>query len=481
MADPSEPKPDQPSETQSQDPFQTTFHQATVGLAHMAPDGRWLRVNDTLCQLVGYTREELQSRTFHDITHPDDLEATIEYMRRALLGELPTFSLEKRYLHKHGAPVWVQVSLSLVRDALGHPKHFNVVVQDISQRKRAEEALRESEERYRLLVEGVEDYAIVMLDPQGRVVSWNRGAERITGYSQNEILGQSVAVFFPPEERWRDEPERELDQARAQGRVEDERWHVRKDGSRFWASGVTTTLRDASGAVRGFAKILRDLTQRRQAQEQQARTQERIEALNAQLQLAMTETHHRVKNNLQLIASLLDMQTIDEPLAVSVKELKRLSLHIRTLAAVHDLLTEAAREGAQKQTVSAQEVLDRLLPLLRQMAGAQRLEFVVEDARLSVRQGTSLALVVSELVSNALKHGHGGVEVTFAVQGQEAVLEVCDDGPGFPEGFDAQAAAHTGLDLVENLTRLDLKGQVRYENRAQGGGRVAVTMRLVES
>lgn len=127
--------------------------------------------------------------------------------------------------------------------------------------------LRSSEERFRLLVEGTRDYAIFLLDPEGRVASWNPGAERIKGYKAQEIIAQHFSRFYPQDAIDRGWPKHELEVARKEGRFEDEGWRVRKDGSQFWANVVITALRDESGNLRGFSKITRDLTERKQAEE----------------------------------------------------------------------------------------------------------------------------------------------------------------------------------------------------------------------
>lgn len=144
---------------------------------------------------------------------------------------------------------------------------YYVLRRDIAQRKRADEALRESEERFRLLVDGVRDYAVLMLDPAGRIASWNQGAERIKGYKANEILGCHFSRFYPPEDVQNGKPERELETAIAEGRYEEEGWRVRKDGSRFWANVVITALTDGAGKLRGFSKVTRDITERRRAEQ----------------------------------------------------------------------------------------------------------------------------------------------------------------------------------------------------------------------
>ncbi len=141
------------------------------------------------------------------------------------------------------------------------------VIRDITERRQAETALRHSEEGFRLLVEGAADYAIFMLDREGRVVSWNSGAERIKGYRAEDILGQHFSTFYPQESRDRQKPQHELEIAADQGRFEQEGWRIRKDGSRFWANVIINALRGPDGQLIGFSKITRDFTERKSAEE----------------------------------------------------------------------------------------------------------------------------------------------------------------------------------------------------------------------
>src|SRR5439155_543130 len=171
------------------------------------------------------------------------------------------------------------VVITALRSADGALLGFAKVTRDLTGRHRAEQALRETEERFRLLVEGVKEYALFMLDPTGRVVSWNAGAERIKGYRADEILGRHFSRFYPPDDVAQGRPEWELERAVRDGEFEDEGWRVRKDGSRFWANVVITPIRDAQGALVGFAKVTRDLTELRRAEAELRRQQDFIAQL----------------------------------------------------------------------------------------------------------------------------------------------------------------------------------------------------------
>ena len=325
------------------------------------------------------------------------------------------------------------------------------------------------EDRLRLIEENVRDYAIFTVSPDGKVASWNLGAERILGYTEAEVIGMEFFHIFTSEDRDIGVPQRELEIAASMGRAEDERWHRRKDGSRFWASGILTALRDNEDCDRlhGYVKILCDNTLSKTAQTQ-------IEVLNAQLRDAMMEIHHRVKNNLQVIAAMLDIQMMEYEEFLPISEARRLAEQIRTLSIVHDILTQQVQQDNPNAHISAQSVFDRLLPNLAKVAGHDAFEAQIADVPVSVKQATSLALIVAELISNALKHGKGWVEVTLEEHAEGHILEVCNDGDGFPTDFNPVTYANTGLTLIDTLARYDLRGTVQFEN-FERGARVRVT------
>ncbi len=184
---------------QSEERFRATFEQAAVGMAHVAPDGRWLRVNQKLCDIVGYTREELLARSFQDITHPDDLERDLVQMRQLLAREIPTYSMEKRYLRKGGAIVWIDLTVALVRKDSGEPDYFISVVEDISARKQIEEALRTAEQQFRGLVE--QSIAGIYVIQDDKLVYANPRLAEILAYDCADLIGRDVLSVVAENDR----------------------------------------------------------------------------------------------------------------------------------------------------------------------------------------------------------------------------------------------------------------------------------------
>jgi two-component sensor histidine kinase len=228
-------------------------------------------------------------------------------------------------------------------------------------------------------------------------------------------------------------------------------------------------------------ELLRTLEELRIQQEERQEHLREIETLNARLKRSVQATHHRVKNNLQIISALVEIQTAEGEASVPVAVMTRISQHTRALAAIHDLLTEETKNDAETEVISSKATMDKLMPLLQATTGGRSIHFQIDEFPISIRNGASLALLISEIISNAVKHAHNDITVTLAVQDDRARLEVCDDGPGFPADFDWREAANTGLALIDSTGRHDLKGTISYENRPCGGASVVVNFPILLS
>jgi PAS domain S-box-containing protein len=240
------------------------------------PGGTIVSWNAGAQRFKGYTAAEILGQNFERFY--EDVDRRSGLPRRALetAAREGKFEAEGWRVRKDGDRFWAHVVIDPIRDGSGQLLGFAKITRDLTERKQAEEELRRSEERFRLLVEGVTDYAIYMLDPKGVVSNWNTGAQRIKGYTAEEIVGQHFSRFYGAEERARGVPARGLETAKREGRFEAEGWRVRKDGSTFWANVVIDAIRDPSGQLVGFAKITRDISERREAQLALERTREAL-------------------------------------------------------------------------------------------------------------------------------------------------------------------------------------------------------------
>ena len=252
--------------------------------------------------------------------------------------------------------------------------------------------------------------------------------------------------------------------------VNEFRW-IDKQGGTHWISAHSVTVKNDAGIAVGMRGVNLDITARVEAERE-------IEALNERLRRAMQETHHRVRNNLQIIAALVETQSYGVEM-VPAAELQRIGSHVTALAAVHDLLTEQAKRDTIATDISARELLHKLITLVQSTSTGCQITEEITDARLTSRQGTSLSLIAHELITNASKYGHGEATVRFQVQGNQATLEVRDNGPGFPPGFAPSQSATTGLSLVTHIAQWDLFAeQVRFETHPAGGGLVTIVFPL---
>jgi PAS domain S-box-containing protein len=229
------------------------------------PGGHIVTWNVGAERIKGYQAEEIIGRHFSVFYPPEDLARGKTEHELEVANRTGKYEEEGWRLRKDGSRFWASVVITALRDQTGELRGFGKVTRDLTERRKSEGELRAHEERFRLLVSGVRDYAIFMLDPGGHIVTWNAGAERIKGYQAEEIIGRHFSVFYPPEDLAAGKTERELEVATRTGKYEEEGWRLRKDGSRFWASVVITALRGNDGALFGFSKVTRDITERRES------------------------------------------------------------------------------------------------------------------------------------------------------------------------------------------------------------------------
>jgi PAS domain S-box-containing protein len=381
------------------------------------------------------------------------------------------------------------------RDEIGRLARRLVQASDLLRSREA--ALREGEERYRRVIEGVRDYGIFALDAEGRVVSWNEGAERIKGWTAEEILGRHFSVFYPSDAR-DTRPTRLLDMARAEGRVEDEGWRVRRDGSPFWADVVITALKDDAGEVTGFSKVTRDVTERRRAEEALKAARAEAERASKAKSEFLSRMSHELRTPLTAILGFnqllqMDRDHLDEDQRHAVDQIERAGGHL--LEMIEEVLDiariEAGGHALVIEPVEVAPILKEAAALIEPQASTSDVRIEIEAlAGLIVRADRRATLqILLNLLSNAVKYGGAGGRVRLrAVAGHGRVaLEVEDEGPGVPaasihrlftpfdrldaERWSGAEGSGLGLALSRGLAQA-MGGDVVHESRPGGPGAV---------
>ncbi len=344
-----------------------------------------------------------------------------------------------------------------------------------------EQALRESEERFRLVIEEVRDYGIFALDPDGIVTSWNLGAQRIKGWEAEEILGHHFSRFYPEDTRGH-LPARMLERARREGTAEDEGWRLRKDGSHFWANVVITALHDEHGELRGFAKVTRDMTERRRSEEALRVAREEAIAANLAKSEFLSRTSHELRTPMSAILGFgqlleLDEEQLEPRQREALSQIMKAGRHLLSL--INDLLDISSIESGGAELNLTQIELGELLQEVHDLAGpivaAAGLRFMLEAPEqplVAWADRRRVTQVMLNLVSNAAKYNRTGSMVRLAcvASGRDIRVEVEDDGAGVASG-----------EVQRLFTPFDRLGQ---QNRAKVDGTglgLALSKRLVES
>lgn len=375
-------------------------------------------------------------------------------------------------VRKDGSTFWANVALASVQDETGKLVGFGIVTRDLSERRRAEIALRQSEDRFRLMAEAVQDYAIFMLDPQGNVSTWNKGAERIKGYKASEIIGRHFSCFYPEVDVRAEKPRRELEIAIENGRLEDEGWRCRKDGSMFWANVIITPVRDESNTLIGFTKVTRDVTDRMQKEKS-------LRDLTSRLLQMQDEERRRIGRDLHdTLGQCVTAMKISLDSLASGLEKSDVKTHEKVIQCVR-LAEECVKEV---RTISY------LLypPMLEEMGLKSAIPWYLEgftrrcgiqvtfDARADfgrLSRDTELALfrVLQESLTNVHRHsGSQTAHIELSTRDGMAVLEIRDNGKGMPS-----AVLKESDESAYRVIGVGLRGM--RERLGQLGGRLEIS------
>lgn len=476
------------------------------------PDGIVRSWNSGAQRFKGYAPSEIIGQHFSRFYRPEDRAAGLPEKALATAASEGRFESEGWRVRKDGSLFWTHAVIDSIHDPSGNLLGFAKITRDLTERRAAEMALKRNEEQFRLLIQGVTDYAIYMLDADGRVASWNIGAQRIKGYAPQEIIGQHVSRFYTEEERQGGEPQRGLVIAAREGRFEKEGWRVRKDGSRFWANVVIDSIRDDRGELIGFAKITRDITERKEAQ--QALDEAREALFQVQKMEAVGQVTggvaHDFNNLLMVVLSSLELlkRKIPEDRKLFSLVENAMQAAQRGAALTQRMLAFARRQALDQRPIDLVELVQDMRDLLQRSLGpsinietrfppslakvrtdSNQLEAallnLVVNARDAMPEGGSIFISASE---ETLSRAHAsGLQ-----PGRYVCFSIEDEGEGMDEETLARATdpffttkgvgkgTGLGLSMVQGLAAQS-GGQLIVKSRKGSGTRAEIWLPVADA
>jgi PAS domain S-box-containing protein len=388
------------------------------------PKGYIMTWNQGAQNTKGYAASEIIGKHFSTFYTAEDLQNDKPGRELRIAAETGKYEEEGWRVKKNGSVFWANVVLTALFNQQNKLIGYSKVTRDLSDRKEKQEMLRQSEERYRMLVEQVTDYAIFMLDEQGRIISWNKGAERIKGYAPNEVIGKYFSIFYSDEDNLNGKPAMELKVARKTGKYEEEGWRKRKDGSRFWANVVITSVYNKRGEIMGFSKVTRDLTERKRAERELKESHDRYRMLADELKIINEELRY-TNQELEQFTSVAS-HDLQEPLRTIKSFLQLIEMK----------LPKTAGEDLQPYLKKCADAAQRMRELIQNL---------LQYSQLSRGVIMNEKVNVEELINQAIQNLKGAVEKTSAVISVKSDVD-------FVEGDKVQL-----LQLIQNLLSNALK------------------------
>jgi len=423
----------------------------------MDTQGYIMTWNEGAKRAKGYLPQEIIGKHFSTFYTAEDLETKKPERELEIAIETGKYEEEGWRVKKNGSVFWANIVITALFNEQNKLIGFSKVTRDLTERKEREDELKQSEERYRSLVEQVTDYGIFMLDEKGRIISWNEGAEKIKGYTYDEVYGKYFSIFYPEEDIINGKPGFELKKAIAEGKYEEEGWRIKKDGSRFWANVVITAVYNRNGALIGFAKVTRDLTERKEAERALRESYQRyrelsnkLTAINKELSYAnreleqftsivshdLQEPIRTIKSFLELIQIKLNEGQVDNLhsyIAKSIGAANRMRELIQNL--LH--YSQLNKNEVVEKEIDVNVLLNEALQNLRSAVDATNASIII-DSEVETITGDPVQLlqVIQNLISNALKFTNGEkpqVKIRCYEENGHVKFAVSDNGIGIAE------------------------------------------------
>jgi PAS domain S-box-containing protein len=454
----------------SEQQFRRAFEYSAIGMGLVSTDGKWLKVNWKICDILGYEEEELLGKSYKDITHPDDLELDLKYTQELLRGESDAYQMEKRYIHKNGSLIWAILSVSLVRSSEGLPLHFVSQIQNITKRKIAEEKLKYVNQQLSAILNSATQVAIISTDPSGIVTHFSKGAEELLGYSASEIEQLHTPGIFHLEEEL-DKRGIELTQQfgreikgfdvfvefARQGKHESRTWtYVRKDGSTFPVQLSVTAILEENNVIKGFLGIATDITEQVKNQKilEESKGEleilsERLSKQNEQLLNFAHITSHNLRSPASNLSSLLFLYRQEDDKERKDVLFEKFETVIHHLTTTLNELVEALKiqEGTKKQTehIAFEETLKKIQAIISgQILQSNSIISTNFEVANILYNKTYLESIFLNLLTNAIKYSSPKRRPRIHIETKqiqdELILSFRDNG--------------LGIDLQKNANKL---------------------------
>jgi len=418
---------------ESREQFTSAFRDAAIGMALVATTGRWLQVNRALCDIVGYTEQELLATNFQAITYPDDLAMDLAYVTQLLAGEIPTYHMEKRYIHKLGEIVWIQLNVSLVHDVEGRPLYFIAQIQNVTERHRVTADLRESEARLQAILDH-SPTLIFLKDIEGRYLLVNREFEHIFHLTRKDMVGKTDAELFSPGQAaaFRANDLKVL-QANASLQFEEQALH---DDGLHTSIVFKFPLRDEAGTPYAIGGITTDITDRTQAEQSLRESEENLRRVLEAREALSRDLHDNIIQSICAVGMGLEecRHVMQESPTTAVQQLAQAIAGLNEV--VRDVRGHLVSETTDAPSTLGyvQRELTRLTQTVENVQGPRFRVTMNESALhgLSQEVARQVMSITREAVSNSLKHSEAStVSVSLQEHGTRLRLAIDDDGVGF--------------------------------------------------
>ncbi|MDP1801358.1 MAG: PAS domain S-box protein [Bacteroidota bacterium] len=427
------------------------FERSFIGMAVVSLNGRWLKVNTHLCEILGYSKEELLQKTFNDVTHPDDHEIGSSQAKLLIAGEAEHFEIEKRYIHKQGHIVYVLLNSALIKDEKGAPKYFISQTKDISSLKRSVEALRLSEEKFRSIFEKA-PIGIAHFNAEGNITTFNKVLMEILGAAKENISKVNTKTDVKDEQHLA-----ALNEA-LNGRIGTHEGEYRSilSGKSTYLKTIYAPLFGPNGEVIGGTSISEDITSRKLYEE-------RINASLKEKELLLKEVYHRAKNNLQTTISLINIQINESINPELINALQETKNRLYAMSKVHEVLCKA-------DNLDFILLRTYIIDLVSNFAYS-KLSYTIDietSLALNIDQTNALGLILNELITNSLKHNlDKNINISIIIKTTELNtirFDYSDTGKGISKDISSLPTTALGMNLVKVLVEEQLDGTMKWSS-----------------